>query len=410
MGELLAKRDRKEVVKDIILKLHQGLPVNKAKEIFEREVGSISSAEIAEIEQSLMDEGLSPEEIKGFCNVHALLFQSALEKSVSKEEAPIHPVSLFKLENREIEKRVNSLKELRDNVEKYGLAEIKNRIRILLDEMRGIDVHYTRKEQLLFPFLERHGFYGPSKVMWGKDNEIRDLLKRGISGIDGVRDQPGLEVYIKNILNQLIEEVEGMIFKEENILFPTSIEKLDVEDWVEILKESDKVGYVFIEKPKETTALMEELRKAIIEEPVIKDNAIIFPTGELHVNELMAMLNTLPVDITFVDKEDRVQYFSDKKDRIFVRTRSVIGRKVQNCHPPQSVDRVEEILRSFREGRRSSAEFWINFKDRFIYIRYFPVRGIHGEYLGTIEVTQDITDIKELKGERRLLDEGYKSK
>ena len=410
MGELLAKRDKKEVVKDIILRLHRGLSLEEAKRTFEEEVGSISSTEIAEIEQSLMNEGLSPEEIKKFCNVHALLFQSALEKSISKEEAPIHPVTLFKLENREIEKRTNSLRELADNLDKYGAAEVKDRISRLLEELRGIDIHYTRKEQLLFPSLERHGFYGPSKVMWGKDDEIRDLLKKAISEIDKIEGSSGLEAYIRDVLNPLIEEVEGMIFKEENILFPTSIEKLDVDEWVEILRESDEIGYTFIEKPRETAALIEELKKAVIEEPIIKDNSIIFPTGELRANELMAILNTLPVDITFVDGDDRVRYFSDNGDRIFVRTKSVLGRKVQNCHPPQSLDRVEEILRSFKEGRRRSAEFWINYKGRFVYIRYIPVRDVHGRYLGTVEVTQDITNIKGLEGERRLLDEEDRSK
>jgi PAS domain S-box-containing protein len=410
MGELLAKRDKKEVVKDIILRLHRGLSLEEAKRTFEEEVGSISSTEIAEIEQSLMNEGLSPEEIKKFCNVHALLFQSALEKSISKEEAPIHPVTLFKLENREIEKRTNSLRELADNLDKYGAAEVKDRISRLLEELRGIDIHYTRKEQLLFPSLERHGFYGPSKVMWGKDDEIRDLLKKAISEIDKIEGSSGLEAYIRDVLNPLIEEIEGMIFKEENILFPTSIEKLDVDEWVEILRESDEIGYAFIEKPRETAALIEELKKAVIEEPIIKDNSIIFPTGGLRANELMAILNTLPVDITFVDGDDRVRYFSDNGDRIFVRTKSVLGRKVQNCHPPQSLDRVEEILRSFKEGRRRSAEFWINYKGRFVYIRYIPVRDVHGRYLGTVEVTQDITNIKGLEGERRLLDEEDRSK
>lgn len=179
MGELLAKRDKREVVKDIILRLHRGLSLEEAKRTFEEEVGSISSTEIAEIEQSLMNEGLSPKEIKKFCNVHALLFQSALEKSISKEEAPIHPVTLFKLENREIEKRINSLRELADNLDKYGAAEVKDRISRLLEELRGIDIHYTRKEQLLFPFLERHGFYGPSKVMWGERRRDKGFPEEG---------------------------------------------------------------------------------------------------------------------------------------------------------------------------------------------------------------------------------------
>lgn len=404
MSESSGKKDkRKEIVKDIILKLHQGLPVEEAKNRFVKEVGSITSSEIAEIEQSLINEGLSPEQIKKFCNVHALLFESALKEATAKEQSPAHPVHLFKLENREIEKITNSLKELIKNRSKYSTDQLKQKIENLLSKLKGIDLHYTRKEQLLFPFLEKYGFVGPSKVMWGKDDEIRNMLKDatmriGESDID--------EKYLNICLNPLIEEVEGMIFKEENILFPTSLEKLDVNDWVEILKESDEVGYAFIEKPKDTLVLMGELKKAVIEEPKIKtEEAISFPTGELRLKELVSLLNILPVDITFIDKDDTVRYFSANKDRIFVRTKAVIGRKVQNCHPPQSVEIVEKILTSFKEGKKDFVDFWINYEGKFIYIRYFAVRDENGGYLGTLEVTQDITDMKKLEGEKRLLDE-----
>jgi hypothetical protein len=168
----------------------------------------------------------------------------------------------------------------------------------------------------------------------------RDLLKDSISKVDELSNQAQIDEYISKQINLLIEEVEGMIFKEENILFPTSLEKLDINDWVEILKES---------------------------------NIISLPTGELRLKELMYILNSLPVDITFIDKDDTVKYFSDNRDRIIVRTRSVIGRKVQNCHPPQSLEKVEVILTSFKEGRRDSADFWINFKDRLIYIKFFAI-------------------------------------
>lgn len=224
MSDELDKERKKEIMKDIILKLHKGLSVEEAKEKFEKEIGEGSSTEIAEMEQSLINEGLSPEEIKKFCNVHALFFQSALEKSVS-------------------------------------------------------------------------------------------------------------------------------------------------------------------------------------EEPSFQENKVSLPTGRFTLNELMSVLNTLPVDITFVDKEDRVRYFSDSKQRVFVRTKSVLGRKVQNCHPPQSVDVVEKLLKSFKEGKRDSADFWIDFKGKSVYIRYFAVRDRKGHYLGTLEVTQDIKGIQELEGEKRLLDE-----
>lgn len=405
MSEKLSKEEKKKTMKDIILELHQGISVEVAKERFEKEVGNISSTEIAEIEQSLIDEGLSPEEIKKFCNVHALLFQSTLEKSVSEDTSPAHPVYLFKLENREIEKLIDSLKGKIERRQEYDLARIREMIKEILNQLRGIKIHYERKEQLLFPFLEKRGLYGPSKVMWGKDNEIRELLAKALLAIEKVSKGEELEVSIERILNPLIEEVSGMIFKEEKILFPTCLEKLSANDWVEILKESDEVGYVFIEKPKQTETLMQELKDALLEEPIFQDNAVSFPTGALKLKELMWVLNTLPVDITFVDKEDKVRYFSDNREKNFARTKSIIGRKVQNCHPPQSVDVVERILKSFKKGKRDSADFWIDLKGKLVYIRYFAVRDRERNYLGTLEVTQDITEIKKLQGEKRLHDE-----
>lgn len=401
MDEFLNK---KEVLKDIILKLHNGLSINEAKEIFENKVGTITSIEIAELEQSLINDGLPPEEIKKFCNVHALLFQAALTKNIAQEESAAHPIYLFKLENREIEKNADIIKEKIKNKDSYNIEQIKQELKPLLLKLKGIDIHYTRKEQLLFPFLEKYGFMGPSKVMWGKDNEIRDLLRNALLKIDELDNQSQINEYVNNHINPLIEEIEGMIFKEEKILFPVSLEKLSVDDWVKILNESEEVGYIFIEKPKEISSLIRELKQAVIEEPKIKDEIIIsYPTGEIKLKELMFLLNTLPVDITFIDKDDTVKYFTDNKNRIFIRTKSIIGRKVQNCHPPQSLDMVEEILRSFKEGKKDSFDFWINFKEKLVYIRYFALRDNNKNYLGTLEVTQDITEIKNLKGEKRLL-------
>ncbi|MEE9611063.1 MAG: DUF438 domain-containing protein, partial [Desulfatiglandales bacterium] len=349
--------------------------------------------------------GLSPEEITKFCNVHALIFQSALEKSASEETFPSHPIYLFKLENREIEKRTGSLKEA---IEKGGGAEFsafKGEVKKLLLELKGIELHYERKEQLLFPFLEKHGFMGTSKVMWCKDNEVRDLLKTALTDLGSPGTLEEFEGYARETLEPLIEEIEGMIFKEEKILFPTSLEKLDPGDWIEILRDSDDAGYVFIEKPAETDVLLKNLQTALREEPVFQDNSITMPTGTIQLTELMYLLNTLPVDLTFIDKDDTVRYFSEGKQRIFLRTKSIIGRKVQNCHPPQSVDVVEKILGAFKEGKKDSFDFWINSQGKLVYIRYFAVRDKDGQYVGTVEVSQDITEIKKLKGEKRLLDE-----
>ncbi len=403
MTRNIDKKAKKEVLKDIILKLHSGLTAEKAKERFEQEVGNVSSTEIADLEQSLINEGLSPDEIKKFCNVHALIFQSALEKTPSGELFEAHPINLFKLENRQVEKITASLKSIAS--EKGSLPTVISELKEGLLKLRGIETHYERKEQLLFPFLEKAGFMGPSKVMWGKDNEVRDLMKAALIGLESVGSQTELQDYSRKALNPLIEEIEGMIFKEENILFPTSLEKLAPADWVAILQESDDIGYVFIVKPAETQALIKDLQQALSEEPVWQDGAISMPSGTIKPNELMAFLNTLPLDLTFVDKDDTVRYFSEGKDRIFTRTRAIIGRKVQNCHPPQSVDIVEKILASFKDGSKDFYEFWLNYKGRLVHIRYFAMRDKLRNYLGTLEVTQDVTEIKKLEGERRLIDE-----
>ncbi len=408
MSEYLNKEaQKKKIIKDVILRLHKGLSIEEAKNMIEKQVGNITSSEIAEIEQSLINEGMSTDEIKKFCNVHALLFEASLQEIAAKEESEGHPIYLFKLENRQIEKRIKKIKSFIKSEEAKSIDTFKQKIKDLLDDLSGINLHYERKEQLLFPFLEKYGFMGPSKVMWGKDNEIRDLLKDSLLKLDALTKKGQIEEYIHGNIDVLIEEVEGMIFKEENILFPSSQEKLKARDWIDIIKESDEVGYVFIEKPEETAFILEDLKKSMVEEPVISgEESISFPTGDLKLKELMLMLNALPVDITFIDKDDTVKYFSDNKDRVFVRTRTVIGRKVQNCHPPQSVDAVERILDSFKERKRDSADFWITFKDKFIYIKFFALRDEAMNYLGTIEVTMDATEIKGLKGEKRLLDEG----
>ncbi|MBM3709216.1 MAG: DUF438 domain-containing protein [Actinobacteria bacterium] len=407
MSEFLKnKEQKKEAIKDIIRQLHKGLSIEDAKKKFDNEVGSITSSEIAEIEQSMINEGMSVDEIKKFCNVHALLFESSLTEIVSKEEAAGHPVHTFKLENRKIEQLTGSVRELLKNFSAVEPGKLRQKIMNFLMELKNIEHHYIRKEQLLFPFLEKYGFMGPSKVMWGKHNEIRDLMKGAVTAIEKANTREDLESFIKQNLNPLIEEVEGMIFKEENILFPTSMEKLKPSDWIEILKESDEIGYTFIEKPEETSLIIEELKKSIAIEPEITDeNEIKLPTGILNLKELMCMLNSLPVDITFIDKDDTVKYFSDNKGRIFVRTRSVIGRKVQNCHPPQSVDAVEKILNAFKAGKRDHADFWINFNEKFVFIKFLAVRDESSNYLGTVEITMDISEYRNLKGEKRLLDE-----
>ncbi len=379
--------NKKEVIKDILKKLNAGMSFEDAKKEVVSKIGSIESEELFEIEQELINEGISPDEIKRFCNVHALLFEGMFENKVSDVSHPAHPVNIFKAENREIEKRT---KEIRKAIDEKNFDKIKD----LLTELMKIKIHYDKKEQILFPYLEKQGFFGPSKVMWGKDNEIRELLKKAVDNFSNTDE------YIKNYIIPLINEIDGMIFKEENVLFPTSLEKINLQDWVKIFKEMSLVGFVFIEPPKEAFEARDIVNKSKTE---YKDGFVNFPTGRLKIDEIKHIFNTLPVDITFVDKDEIVRYFSDSKDRVFLRTSSVIGRDVKNCHPPQSLDAVKKVIDDLKNGRVKSHDFWINMKGRLIYIRYFAVRDEFGNFLGILEVTQDITEIKKLDGEKRLV-------
>jgi len=400
MAEVLGTKGKKETMKEILKELHRGLPLEDAKKRFLSEIGNINSVEIAEIEQSLIDEGISIDIIKEFCNVHALLFESTLKKAVKSETNPNHPISLFKKENREIEKLVKSINE---TLKTPDADDFSTRLKNQLEDLKNINKHYERKEQLLFPYLEKYNFMGPSKVMWEKHNDIRSLLKKALNEIDTV-NKTNVNSYINKTIKPLLDEVLGMIAKEENILFPASLEKLKDEDWIEILKSSSEIGYSFIEEPKDIRFITNEYKTVLSPEAKSKgSNSIKFPTGELSVPELQHILNTLPIDITFIDSDDRVKFFSDNKTRVFTRTKSIIGRKVQNCHPPKSVHAVEKILKSFKDGTRDSYDFWLNIGDKYIYIRYFAVRDKNRNYLGILEVTQEISNIKRLEGEKRLL-------
>jgi DUF438 domain-containing protein len=395
MASIDAKK--KKVVAGIIRQLHEGLSVEDAKQRILSEVGTLSSADITTIEQSLIDEGVSPDEIKRFCNVHALLFEAALEETVATPESSGHPVNVLRRENREIEKLTAGLKRAAQELGGPGRTHALASVKMHIGKLAGVEGHYAIKENAIFPYLEKNGFPGPSKVMWGKHNEVRAMLKAAAATVEAGSPDPAA-------LDALAAEIDGMIFKEENILFPAALERISVKEWIEILKACDEIGYPYVRRGGLHDALVgtEKLEE---QAGTMGAGEIVLPTGRFALEELTATLNALPVDITFVDADDRVKYFSQSKDRIFVRAKSVIGRNVENCHPPQSVHKVKEIVDAFKKGTRDHADFWIRLQGKLVFIRYFAVRDPDGSYLGTLEVTQDLTDIMKLEGERRLLDD-----
>jgi len=193
-----------------------------------------------------------------------------------------------------------------------------------------------------------------------------------------------------------------MIFKEENILIPMLIDTLSAEEWSNIAQESGDLGYCMIETPPVWRAKGAPAEQAAAPAAPV-NGAVQLPTGFLSVPELSRLLDTLPIDITFVGADDTVRYFSQGSERVFPRTKAIIGRNVKNCHPPASVHIVEGIIEDFKNGKKDHEDFWIKLGDKFVYIRYFAVRDEAGKYLGVLEVTQDIKPIQAIEGEKRLV-------
>jgi DUF438 domain-containing protein len=400
------KSERQKMLKEIIKELHAGKNVDEVKAKFEEAVGDVTVAEISQLEQALMqEEGIPVSEVQRLCSVHAAIFKGSIEeihRSDKPEEQPGHPVHTWKLENREVDMLVNFKLQLHvDRFEKEDSDENKFKLLEDLNLLLDLDKHYSRKENLLFPYLEKYGIDGPTKVMWGVDDAIRLAIKEAKAFLV---EYYGNKNEVIAVLNHVIKEVTEMIFKEENILFPMALETLTEDEWVKIAAESDEIGYCLtspqgVWKPVRHHLPIEgEVKKA---EPA--DGYIRFETGIVSIKQLETLLNHLPVDITFIDENDVVRYFSHGKERIFARTKAVIGRTVQNCHPPQSVHVVEELLKDFKSGAKDVEDFWIPVKDKFVYIRYFAVRDENGTYMGTLEFTQNVAGIRALEGEKRIL-------
>jgi hypothetical protein len=237
--------------------------------------------------------------------------------------------------------------------------------------------------------------------MWGKHDETRSMLKSAIEALKAYPEASykQLEGMIQNTFQPAIKSIEEMIYKEENILFPMCLDTFTDIDWYEIYKQSHDIGFCLIYPETEWKPEFSGDDKT----DVTEEGRVKLSSGSFKPKELESMLNSLPIDFTFVDKDDKVRYFSQGKDRVFARTKAILGRQVQYCHPPSSVGVVNRILEDFKSGAQDEATFWIDFHGKFVHIAYYAVRDEERNYLGTVEVTQDIKEFRELKGERRIL-------
>jgi len=394
MSELINNAERrKELLKHLILQLHDGKAPAEVRQSLVRLLGQVPYHEVVEVEQSLIDGGLPATEVLKLCDVHGAALKGQIDTSAAKPVPAGHPVDVFRQENRALEWELEAvradLRTLDAAPDAAGSGEAWVRLRGHLNALMDVDKHYARKENLLFPYLEKRGITGPPTVMWGKHDEARALLKAALASPSAATIAPALEA------------IEGMIDKEEQILLPMCLDKLDEAEWGAIARHTLELGYCLV-----VPAVLwrpAPVEGAPVEDEPTTSGRIQLPSGSFSAEELTAILNTIPFDLTFVDRHDKVRYFTEGRERIFARTKAILGRDVSLCHPPSSVHVVERILADFKAGREERAGFWIQMKGRFLSIEYFALRSPAGDYLGTLEVSQDLTAKRALEGERRIL-------
>jgi len=403
---------RKAALKEVIQRLHAGESVEDLQATFGQAIQGATASEIAEAERAMIAEGVSVREIQRLCDLHVAVFRQALDEEPPPESLPGHPVFTFRMENEVTMRLLEAMQETMDQWQD-GKESTLESLRQQAANLSAIEKHYSRKENLLFPYLEKKGFEGPAMVMWGVDNEIRAQIKQFTRYLEGA--EPDIEEARSQFV-KLAKDIREMIYKEEKILFPEALQRLTEVEWGEIRQQEAEIGY-FNVTPKDVWKPQDESKTSGQEASPSKElpenqRLISLATGALTKEQINLMLTHLPVDVTFVDENDRVRYFTQARERIFDRSPAIIGREVTKCHPPQSVHRVQIILDDFRSGKRDVAEFWIKMGEQFIHIRYFAMYDAAGDYKGCIEVSQNVTDIRALEGEKRLLDDapGYEDK
>lgn len=403
MTEVINNRlQRNKALRSVIVKLQQGSTPEEVRDEFREIIHGLSPAEISAVESQLIAEGMPESEVKRLCDVHVMAFKEHLDILPRLQGEPGHPIHTFVKENEEIANLTSQLRQMFTVAKESNKEGLKWAFLTQLNLLMDVEKHYDRKEMLLFPILEQHGFEGPSKVMWGIHDDIRRELKKLKEDLT----KSTIEQWISSEtpIDLLLEKIDGMIYKEEKILLPTAAEMLTEDEWVSIAKESEAYGYcIYV---PEVSWQPENLLSLTFDEIQSKsiDGLVNLGTGRLGVEQLKLLFSHLPVDITLVDEEDTVVFFTHGRSPVFTRTKAILGRKVQNCHPPNSFDRVEEILQAFKNNTRDLAEFWIDFKETFVYICFYAIRDDTGRYKGTMEVVMDASHIRGLKGEKRILD------
>jgi len=404
--------EKKDKIKTALKRIHEGEAYEDVKQEFADVLGTATAQEISEIEQTLIEEGMPVENIQYLCDVHVAMFRESLDKQPPPEMMAGHPIYTFRAENELLAFVLNAAKQTLRKMKEDQSEALAQKLKGSIEKLKQFDTHYLRKENILFPYLEKINFSGPSSVMWGIHDDIRKGWKAILAEIESGKDVSNESM---DKLQQEFAELENamreMVYKEERILFPAAIERLTEEIWLAIHSQEPDFGYSYVTRgtdwpiESEKKEPVGQSKKGEKEERIEPMTQFPLTTGDLSISQINMLLTHLPVDITYVDENDTVLFFSETADRIFKRTAAIIGRKVQNCHPPQSMDKVQKILDDFKAGTMDTAEFWIQMNGMFIHIRYFALHDASGNYKGTLEVSQDLTPLRALEGEKRLLND-----
>ncbi|MDW8751159.1 DUF438 domain-containing protein [Streptococcus suis] len=429
---------RIDILKNILLDLHNGASPESVQDQFNQHFTGVSALEISMMEHELMssDTGITFEDVMSLCNIHANLFKGAIaDVEVADMDQEGHPVYVFKQENLALRAALLRIRRIIDQYEQTEDAELKDQLLQGLtrqfDLLGQFENHYTRKEKVFFPIMERYGHDAPPKVMWGVDDEIRDLFKtarKTLATGDIAATKAHFETFAK--------EFEEMMFKEEAILLMILLEIFTQDDWLQVAADSDAYGYAIVkptakwvphrvsfgeiaeQKDASSAPQASDPNVRVIDTPEgqftisftpkepttsVLDPASPQPFGNgyLTLEQANLILNHLPLELTFVNKDDIFQYYNDShpvEEMIFKRTPSQIGRHVELCHPPKIVDKVKKIFELLRTGQKDQVTMWFKSESmgKFVYVVYKAVRDDQGEFQGVLEYVQDIQPFFEI--------------
>ncbi len=399
LSEILTQPCEKELTA-ILRELYSGGHPEVAISQFELECESLDEETLSNIVSGLEKEGLQVHSNPRAADFYHEVLTEKLAAGKLRRFAPGHPVRVYMEENRLLNRLLDAIDQLDPIIEREKFES-------LFQQIAQVELHYVRKENQLFPCLERHGWDSPSKNMWAFHDDIRTRFKqlRQLLEAGDLRQ-------VGRLIPFLLDDMRRMINIEEVRLLPNALELLDESEWQAMRPGDQEIGWMLEQAPPPYPAPSEDETGYVHpsqvepsdEMPFATDNRFHYDEGYMTPEQVNLIFRHLPVDITYVDENDRVVFYNRGEDRLFPRSAGIIGREVRYCHPPKSVDTVLRIVEAFRNNEKDVADFHIHVKGRLVQIRYFAVRDENRNYWGVIEMSQDVTDIKTLKGEQRLLD------